>query len=155
MMEATYTEPLSIEEIAVFIGTHWRGAKAFVVNADGVQCGSQWQIPLSAMPAAYFIARCTSLHISALSCNATESPGAPSQSGDNAEMKQLLTSKDAAIQLRLNLTDVNSLIESGELPYSVICGQVRISQTDIMEAVQRLRINQKSLPALRTNECQL
>ena len=93
--------------------------------------------------------------ISALSCNATESPGAPSQSGDNAEMKQLLTCKDTAIQLRLNLTDVNTLIESGELPYSVICGQVRISQSDIMEAVNRLRIDQKSLPALRTNECPL
>ena len=155
MKQATYTEPLTIEEIAVFIGTHWRGAKAFVVNADGVQCGSQWQIPLSAMPPSYFIARCTSQHISALSCNATESPGASSQSGDNAGMKQLLTCKDTAIQLRLNLTDVNTLIESGELPYSVICGQVRISQSDIMEAVNRLRIDQKSLPALRTNECPL
>jgi len=61
------TEPLTIEEIAVFIGTHWRGAKAFVVNADGVQCGSQWQIPLSVMPPSYFVARGNFLHISALS----------------------------------------------------------------------------------------
>ncbi len=154
-LPSPYTEPLTVEEIGVFCGLNWRAAKAFCLNAGGIRCGSLWQLPVERMPVSYHLSRGLPVPIPADACDTADSPGACLLSEDNSDMQQLLTERDAAVMLRVSLSDLSVMLESGQLPYSAVCGHIRIGPRDIAEAVQRLRVNQKSLPARRKNECQL
>jgi hypothetical protein len=107
------------------------------------------------MPVSCHLSRGLPVPIPADACDTADGPGACLLSEDNSDMQQLLTERDAAVMLRVSLSDLSVMLESGQLPYSAVCGHIRIDPRDIMEAVQRLRVNQKSLPARRKNECQL
>ncbi len=53
-------------------------------------------------------------------------------------MIPLLTERDTAIRLRVTLNDLNTLLESGTLPYSVIGGEIRITDDDIRDLFGKL-----------------
>ena len=61
-------------------------------------------------------------------------------------MTPLLTERDAAVRLRVTLNDLNAILENGELPYSVIGGQLRITDDDIRNLVSRTRTQGSTLP---------
>ena len=149
------TAPMTVEEVGVFCGLNWRAAKAFCLNAGGIRCGSLWQLPVERMPVSYHLSRGLPVPIPADVCDTAGSSGACLLSEDNSDMQQLLTERDAAVMLRVSLSDLSVMLESGQLPYSAICGHIRIDHRDIAEAVQRLRINQQSLPRRNQNTCQL
>ena len=69
-------------------------------------------------------------------------------------MRQLLTERNAVIQMRISLTDLNAMVEAGDLRYSVIAGQIRFQPAGIAEAVRRLRVQTQTLPRRSEAECQ-
>ena len=79
-----------------------------------------------------------------------------SESGDTLTvMTAFLTERDAAVRLRVTLNDVNALLENGELPYSLISGEIRITDDDIRDRVRRMRAQESALPRRSDNECKL
>ena len=82
--------------------------------------------------------------------------GGGSDHGDTLTgMIPLLTERDAAIRLRVTLNDINALLESGTLPYSVIGGEIRITDEDIRDFVRRTRTQGSTLPRRSDHECKL
>ena len=105
-LPAPYTEPMTVEEIGVFCGLNWRAAKAFCLNAGGIRCGSLWQLPVERMPVSYHLSRGLPVPIPADVCDTAGSSGACLLSEDNSDMQQLLTERDAAVMLRVSLSDL-------------------------------------------------
>ena len=147
------TEPMTVEEIAVFCGLNWRAAKTFIRNTGGVECGSQWQIPVARMPTAYHATRGLIMRMSVDPCGEMNGSGEEPAAGYKEDMEQLLNERDAAVSLRISLADLNFLIESGGIRYSVIASQVRFRPEDLRDAVRRLRVEPSNMK--EPNGCQL
>ena len=55
--QTTGNGSLTVKEVGIFCGLHWRAAKAFCVNVGGVRTGSYWQLPIERLPPAYHLSR--------------------------------------------------------------------------------------------------
>lgn len=59
------------------------------------------------------------------------------------KLGMLLTERDAAVRLRITLDDLNELIESAEIRYLIIAGQVRFTPDAIQDAVRRMEVKSR------------
>lgn len=150
------TEPLTIREVAILLGQDRKAARKFIQAAGGIACGSLWQIPIDRMPFSYH--QCANVgQIGPMWPDLADSKSVQHSASDGARlpgMNQLLTERDAAIQLRITLDDLNDLLESGALPYVTVSGEIRICASDLQQMIRRSK-TQTALPRRRRNECQL
>ena len=137
------TEPMSLTEIERFLGQGPKGARRFAEASGGVRCGSQWQIPVARMPWSYHHSRGAEigrfLPIQADSANSKTDEDKRRQPNTMAGARPLLSERDAAIHLHLTLRDLNSLPETGWLPYLSIGGEIRFDPADIRDFVRAMK----------------
>lgn len=131
------TEPLTVGEVAVFLGCSWKAAKQFC-ESIGEKVGTSWQIPLSRMPAAYFVARFRPISSDFVQFK-TYQHDAP-DSAYSPDMQPLMSERDTAIHLRISLADLNAIVEGGQLPFVPVGnGEIRFKPADVAALIERLR----------------